>query len=112
MIERATRVAVGQMGFKGLPVESGMIELGYGVNRSCWNRGYATEMARALVDWALGQPMVKRVTAMCLDNNAASIRVLEKTGFRRIGRRTDEEGMLICWERLRASRGLRSGGAG
>jgi len=101
MIDRAEFVAVGQMGFKGLPDKTGAVELGYGVNLSYHNRGYATEMARALVEWALRQPGVTRVTAECLEDNQASIRVLEKSLFARAGRRMDEDGPLILWRRTR-----------
>lgn len=103
LIERATRTAIGQMGFKGLPDLSGTVELGYGVNPSAWGRGFATEAARALTEWALAQPDVRRVTAECLDTNAGSVRVLEKAGFTRTGERYDEEegGRLILWERTR-----------
>jgi ribosomal-protein-alanine N-acetyltransferase len=101
IIDRAELLAVGQMSFKDPPDKTGAVELGYGVNRSYHNCGYASEMARALVDWALAQRSVTRVTAECLEDNAASIRVLEKSGFRRAGRRLDEEGSLILWERTR-----------
>jgi len=69
------------------------------VNASYQGRGYATEMAQALVAWALRQPTVRRVTAECLEDNPASIRVLEKSGFVQSGRRKDEEGPLLLWER-------------
>ncbi len=101
IIDRATLMAAGQMSFKDPPDKTGTVELGYGVSGSYHNRGYATEMARALVDWALAQRGVTRVTAECLEDNAASIRVLEKSGFGRVGRRLDEEGSLILWERTR-----------
>ncbi|GAC1461159.1 MAG: GNAT family protein [Pseudarthrobacter sp.] len=99
VIMRAENVAVGQMGFKGAPDEDGTVELGYGINPSYWRRGYATEMARKLAEWAMAQPEVRRLTAECLEENSASIRVLEKSGFNRIGRKSDEEGELILWER-------------
>ncbi len=103
MIDRAERVAVGQMSFKGPPDETGAVELGYGVNPSYHNRGYATEMAHALVAWALTQAAVERVTAECLEDNRASARVLEKAGFKRIGRGMDDDGPLVLWERTRYS---------
>jgi len=99
IIDRDGLVAVGGMGFKGLPDESGTVELGYNVIPSYQGRGYAAEMAQALVSWALGQPTVRRVTAECLEDNAASIRVLEKSGFAQIGRRLDDGGPLLLWER-------------
>jgi RimJ/RimL family protein N-acetyltransferase len=98
MIDRAERVAVGQMSFRTLQDEAGAVELGYGVNPSYQGRGYATEMARALVQWASQQPSIRRITSACLEDNVASVRVLEKVGFRRIGHRTDEEGRSILWE--------------
>ena len=99
LIERAEHVAVGQMSFKDLPDGRGCVELGYGINPAYRNRGYATEMARALTGWALAQPAVRRVTAECLVDNSASARVLDKAGFTQIGRRLDEEGELLVWER-------------
>jgi RimJ/RimL family protein N-acetyltransferase len=98
MISRSERLAVGQMGFKSPPDASGAVELGYGVNASCRNRGYATEMAQALTAWALKHPSVRRVLAECAEGNRGSIRVLEKAGFRPVGRRLDpEEGTLLLW---------------
>lgn len=99
VIERAEWVAVGQVGFKERP-RDGCVELGYGINPSYQNRGYATEVVEALAAWALAQPAVRRVTAECRPDNYGSIRILEKAGFRRSGQRVDEEeGPLIVWER-------------
>ena len=97
IIDSTERVAIGQMGFKAPPDEHGSVELGYGINPAYHNRGYATEAAQALVAWALEQPTVRRVTAECLEDNWASVRVLEKVGFRRVGCRMGEEGLLLLW---------------
>lgn len=98
LIDRTEHVAVGQMGCKG-PPQNAIVEIGYGINPSYQNRGYATEMVRALTAWCLTQPTVSRVTAECRDDNYASIRVLEKAGFKRVGQRVDaEDGALIVWE--------------
>ena len=66
VLERATGVAVGQMGFKGPPDEKGRVEIGYGVNASYEGRGYATEGVKALILWASKQPRVEHVVAECL----------------------------------------------
>jgi [ribosomal protein S5]-alanine N-acetyltransferase len=50
LVDKFTRLAVGQMGFKSLPDETGMIEIGYGVNPSKQGFGYATEAVSKLVD--------------------------------------------------------------
>lgn len=55
IIDRAEQVAVGQMGFKGLPDALGTVEIGYGVNPFYQGKGCATEVATALSSWALEQ---------------------------------------------------------
>ena len=61
------------------------VELGYVLGRAHWNRGYMTEAARALIDWALAQDGVYRVWASADVDNTASARVLEKCGMRHEG---------------------------
>jgi [ribosomal protein S5]-alanine N-acetyltransferase len=100
LLEKSSRLAVGQMGFKNTPDEAGVIEIGYGVNPSKQGLGYATEAVTRLVDWSVMQPKVTRVTAECLESNLASNRVLEKSKFVQVGERADEEegGLLKLWE--------------
>lgn len=45
-------------------------------------RGLATEAARAMIDYAFRQLHLKRIVATTSDDNAASIRVMEKVGMR------------------------------
>jgi ribosomal-protein-alanine N-acetyltransferase len=98
IVRRTDRLAVGSMGFKAQPDATGTVEIGYTVNASLRGRGYATEMAGALVAWALRQPEVRRVIAECRESNIASVRVLEKVHFHRAGRRSGEDGDLLLWE--------------
>jgi len=56
-------------------------DIGYVLARQHWGRGYATEAAKAIVDWALKLPSVYRVWAVCDVQNGASARVLEKAGM-------------------------------
>ncbi|MFC4786105.1 GNAT family N-acetyltransferase [Nocardioides sp. MAHUQ-72] len=60
-------------------------ELGYTIRRDCWGRGYATEVARLLVELGFGQLDLERLAATCDPANEASVRVLEKAGLRREG---------------------------
>lgn len=48
-------------------------------------QGFAFEATRALIEDAFATPGVRRVVAECLDDNRASLRVLEKLGMRRVG---------------------------
>jgi ribosomal-protein-alanine N-acetyltransferase len=61
-------------------------ELGYMLRRDCWGAGIATEAARLLLDFAFAEVGLHRVFAVVGERNPASIRVLEKLGFRREAR--------------------------
>jgi len=61
-------------------------ELGYMLRRDRWGQGITTEAARLLLDFAFGEVGLHRVFAVVDDDNHASIRVLEKLGFRREAR--------------------------
>jgi ribosomal-protein-alanine N-acetyltransferase len=60
-------------------------ELGYGIGRTWWGKGYMTEAVLALVDWSLAQAEIYRVWAVCDVDNVASARVMEKAGMQREG---------------------------
>ncbi len=59
--------------------------LGYCFNESAWGHGYATEAARAVLEWAFAALDLNRVQAETDTRNVASARVLEKVGFHREG---------------------------
>ena len=59
--------------------------LGYCLHDAAWGQGYATEAARALLQWAFDTLDLNRVQAETDTRNAASARVLEKIGFVREG---------------------------
>jgi ribosomal-protein-alanine N-acetyltransferase len=87
---------IGDIGFKGPPDDLDTVEVGYSVLPAFQRQGHASEAARALVAWGLTQAGVRRIVANCHDDNAASIRVLEKAGMRQIGVDRDE----LIWEIL------------
>jgi RimJ/RimL family protein N-acetyltransferase len=60
--------------------------IGYILNQKYWGHGYATEAAKALVDFLFSKLGVHRVYASCDPENHASIRVLEKLGMSLEGR--------------------------
>jgi ribosomal-protein-alanine N-acetyltransferase len=96
MLNPAEGTLVGDIGFKGPPDTLRTAEIGYSVLPAFQGRGYATEAARALVGWGLSQSGVERVVANCRADNAASIRVLEKSGLRQTGRDRED----LTWEIL------------
>jgi ribosomal-protein-alanine N-acetyltransferase len=60
-------------------------ELGYWIGKDRWNRGYATEAARAVVAFGFDGWGLTRIEASHFLRNPASGRVLEKIGMRREG---------------------------
>jgi ribosomal-protein-alanine N-acetyltransferase len=57
------------------------LEIGYHVNRERWNRGFATEAARAVMDYAFRRFDVDHVISLIRPENTASRRVAEKNGL-------------------------------
>lgn len=60
-------------------------ELGYVFNMHFQGKGYATEAAKALVDYAFSFCRARRIVAMCNPLNESSWRLLERLKFRREG---------------------------
>jgi ribosomal-protein-alanine N-acetyltransferase len=60
-------------------------ELGYWIGRPYWGLGYASEAARAVMDWARDQLGASAFTAGHFADNPASGNVLRKLGFTHTG---------------------------
>ena len=59
--------------------------LGYWMGAPYARHGHMTAAVSALIPFAFGTLRLHRIEAACIPANAASIRLLEKTGFRREG---------------------------
>lgn len=81
IINKKDNTIIGDMGFKGGPNEEGIIDIGYSIVPNYQGKGYATEMGKAMVEWGLSQPNVKKIVATCNPDNLSSQRVLNKIGF-------------------------------
>ena len=95
---------IGMGGFKGPPDGDGMVEIAYGIVPGYEGRGYATEVATALLAFALDDPRVRVVRAHTLPEPGPSPRVLTKCGFECLGEVVEpEDGTVWRWEHARAS---------
>ncbi len=56
-------------------------ELGWHVRRDLWGRGYATEAARACIEYAFASLGTERIIALVRPENTNSCRVAEKSGM-------------------------------
>lgn len=84
VIDRATGEKLGWCGLKWFEEEQ-EADLGYRFHRRHWGKGYATESSIATIEYAFGELDLDRLVANVVEANVASVRVLEKLGFQRIG---------------------------
>lgn len=71
---------IGWCGLKYIP-ELDETDVGFRFFRRYWGRGYATEAARACLDYGFGALGLKRIVGRAMKENAASVRVLQKIGM-------------------------------
>lgn len=69
-------------------------ELGYWIGEPYWGKGYCTEAAKALVQYAIREMGIDKIVAEHLSTNPASGRVMEKIGMNHVcsTRKIDRDG--------------------
>jgi RimJ/RimL family protein N-acetyltransferase len=70
------------MGWCGFGLRKGQVDFGYRFARSFWGQGFGTEVAQAVFAYGITQYQLVPCTAAAFVENTASIRILEKLGFR------------------------------
>ncbi len=75
-------------------------EIGWVFHPSYQGKGYATEAAKALLQYCFENLQAHRVIATCQPENPASYRVMEKIGMKREGhfRKCHHRGKNIWWD--------------
>ena len=91
-----SKTVVGNLSFRGLEAD-GILEIGYGIHAAHEGQGYMTEAVSAVVAWAATQNGVQRIEAETEADNAASQRVLQKSGFFPTGQ-MGAEGPRYVWK--------------
>lgn len=90
IVLRENREIIGSTSFHGVPDDSGMMEIGIGIEESFWGNGYATEALLGMWRWVITQPSVKTLRYTVSPTNTASVRIIEKIGFHHLGQQMDE----------------------
>ena len=79
---RESAVPIGYCGFFHQVVDAAPeIEIGYRLHPDFWNKGFATEAARAVRDCGFSEWKLDRVISLIHPENTASRRVAEKNGM-------------------------------
>ncbi len=82
LVLKSTGEVVGDCGIVRQIVEGEpMLEVGYHLRRDNWGQGYATEAARACIDYAFRDLGAEKVVALIRPENVPSRRVAERNGM-------------------------------
>lgn len=81
---------VGDLCIIGEPNSEGEIEIGYGTYDAFQNQGFMTEMVSGIAEWAKQQNIIKAIVATTDITNKASVKVLEKNGFEKVGEKDSQ----------------------
>ncbi len=84
VIEKTTNDFLGWCGLKYLP-DLDETDLGYRFFKKYWNQGYATETARACIDYGFTELHLSKIIGRSMKANISSIKVLEKIGLTLVG---------------------------
>ena len=66
---------------QAIPMEDGAWEVGYHIGGDYTGRGYATEAVKAFLPVVMQQRGIRRMAGICLAENMASVKVMERCGF-------------------------------
>lgn len=89
IVKKDNNKIIGDIGFHGKPNERGEAEIGYGLVQAEQGKGFCYEAVKAIVDWVSVEDSVQSLKAVCLVDNIASAKILQRVGMREIKR---EEG--------------------
>ena len=98
---------VGHAGIYPRPTKKEDWEFVYYLNQNNWGKGYATEIARRLVEFAFENLNLQEVFATVDDEHLASIRVLTKAGMNFRNYEFDEQGRFSVYSVEKINRNKR-----
>lgn len=69
---------------QAIPLEDGTYEIGYHIGGNYTKQGYATEAVAAFLPVILAQLGISEIAGICLAENQASVKVMERCGFTKL----------------------------
>ena len=91
IVLRASREVIGSISFHGAPDESGIIEIGLGIEPIFQNQGFGFEALVGMWSWVSKNSSIKILRYTVSASNAASVALVKKFGFKHVGQQLDEE---------------------
>jgi ribosomal-protein-alanine N-acetyltransferase len=88
---------IGNCGIRQASAGAHEADIGYELSPEQWEYGYATEAARAIVQFGFAELHVHRIWSWCIADNVASAHVLEKLGLKLEGRLREKEYFKGRW---------------
>ncbi|ANF53190.1 GNAT family acetyltransferase [Chryseobacterium glaciei] len=102
VIEKESNLLIGWSGLKFLTKEindyNNIYELGYRFLPEYWGKGYATESAKAALDYGFNDLNIDIIYAMAHSENDGSNHILQKLGFERTGEFIEPDGTCFWYE--------------
>ena len=88
VFEKETGAFIGRAGlfYLGYDDTQTEIEVGYILNKKFWGKGYATELAKAIIEWGFQHLPINKLIAVIHPENEKSRHVIKKTGMEYVGR--------------------------
>jgi RimJ/RimL family protein N-acetyltransferase len=93
VINNTNQKVIGLIKFVEEP--KGVIEIGYSLFEEHWGKGYATEMAQTMIDYALTNLDPDKIIGYVDARNPASMRVLEKMGLIKESQEIERNGNTV-----------------
>jgi RimJ/RimL family protein N-acetyltransferase len=99
VFEKETGKFVGEAGLFHLLFDDTQpeIEVDYHLHKKFWGKGYATELAKALVRWGFQHVATNKLVSATYPDNIASQKVLKKAGFDFKGKKQLSDGTELFW---------------
>jgi RimJ/RimL family protein N-acetyltransferase len=97
MVLKSTDELIGNCGIRVNDPKQGEANIGYELSSAHWGHGYATEAARAIINFGFEELNLHRVWSWCVAENIGSYRVMEKIGMKFEGRLRQREFIKGEW---------------
>ena len=82
---KENQTVIGQIHLMEINPQHRKAQVGFVLSKSCWNQGMMTEALREVLAYAFDQLGLNRLEGLCVRDNRAAARVMEKAGMRKEG---------------------------